>query len=131
MGKQTKEPQLERWRYAMLFRVTVSGEEPVIVPAYDEADAVEQAAEELGMDPWLCRKLGAEVTVPQAQEMLRYARNKRRTLKMRVECEGYAPHECRAYCRMDAVLDAANAWGADYMQIKDKARVGVSARLPE
>ena len=51
MGKRTREPQLERWRYAMLFRVTVSGEEPVIVPAYDEADAVEQAAEELGMDP--------------------------------------------------------------------------------
>ena len=95
------------------------------------APARQQAAEELGMDPWLCRKLGAEVTVPQAQEMLRYARNKRRTLKMRVECEGYAPHECRAYCRMDAVMDAANAWGADYMQIKDKARVGVSARLPE
>ena len=71
MGKRTREPQLERWRYAMLFRVTVSGEEPVIVPAYDEADAVEQAAEELGMDPWLCRKLGAEVTVPQAQELLR------------------------------------------------------------
>ena len=120
MGKRVREPGLERWRYAMLFRVAVSGEEPVIVPAYDETDAVEQAAEELGMDPWLCRKLGAEVTVPQAQEMLRYARSKRRTLKMRVECEGYAPHEC-----------AANAWGADYMQIKDKARVGVSARLPE
>ena len=131
MGKRTKEPQPERWRHAMLFRVTVSGEEPVLVPAFNEPDAVEQAAEELGMDPWLCRKLGAEVTVPQAQEMLRYARNKRRTLKMRVECEGYAPHECRAYCRMDAVMDAANAWGADYMQIKDKTRVGVSARLPE
>lgn len=40
-------------------------------------------------------------------------------------------HDCRAYCRMDAVMDATNAWGADYMQIKGKARVGVSARLSE
>lgn len=131
MGKQIREPKAEVWRYAMLFRVAVSGEEPVIVPAYSEPDAVERAAEELGMDPWLCKKLGAAVTVPAPQELIRYARNKHRTLKMRVECEGYTPHECRAYCRMDAVMGAANAWGADYMIIKDKARVAVSARLPE
>ena len=54
--------------------------------SYGQYIAAKQAAEELGMDPWLCRKLGAEVTVPQAQELLRYEENRRHA-----EHDGFSP----------------------------------------
>lgn len=119
------------YQYAEIWKVCVSGEEPVLEAACNELAALEYAGEELGMSMETMKKLGVTVTVPAAEEIMIFARNKRKMVRMRVQHDDYPDFICNAYCRMDAKLQAANAWNADFLVINKTAKCGVSPHCLE
>lgn len=119
------------WRYTELFKVSVAGEEPLLVTAVSALGAIDKAAEELGMALAEIKKLGVTVTTPAAGEIMRFARDKHRLVRMRVQHEGYPDYICDAYNRMDAKLQAANAWNVSYLDIDKTAKCGVSPHCVE
>ena len=128
-NKRYEDEGLQTWRYAEIFKVCVEGEEPLLLAAHNCQQALDHAAEELGMDKRMVRKM-ATVQTPTAQELVNCARAKGLMLEMQVRLPGYPDHVCNAFCRMEAVMDAANTWGLLYADIKSKAKVGVSRRTP-
>lgn len=119
------------WRYTELFKVSVAGEEPLLVPAVSALGAIDKAAEELGMALAEIKKLGVTVTTPEAAEIMSFARDRHKMVRMRVQHEGYPDYVCNAYCRMDAKLQAANAWNVSYLDIDKTAKCGVSPHCLE
>ena len=116
------------WRYGEIFKVCISGEEPVLAVALNCQDAIRQAADELGIDPRIAKKM-ATVETPTGKELMHIARAKGLMLQMRVSADGYPDYYCYAYCRQDAVLQAANEWGVSYYEVQPKARVAVSRKI--
>lgn len=127
-GKRYEDEDLPTWRYAEIFKVLIPGEEPVLAAAMNCQDAIRKAAEELGIDPGIAKKM-ATVETPTAKELVSCARAKGLMLQMRVSAEGYPDCYCNAYCRQDAILQAANEWNASYYEIRSKARVDVSRKI--
>ena len=118
----------QTWRYGEIFKVCISGEEPVLAVALNCQDAIRQAADELGIDPCIAKKM-ATVETPTAKELAACARDKGLLLQMRVSADGYPDCYCNAYCRQDAILQAANEWNASYYEIRGKATVSVSRKI--
>ena len=119
------------YQYAEIWKVCVSGEEPVLEAACNAISAIERASETMGMPIDSMKKLGVTVTTPEAAEIMSFARDRHKMVRMRVQHEGYPDYVCNAYCRMDAKLQAANAWGADYLAIERTAKCGVSPHCLE
>ena len=119
------------YQYAEIWKVCVSGEEPVLEAACNPISAIERASETMGMPIDTMKKMGVIVTTPAAAEIMSFARDRRKMVRMRVQHEGYPDYVCNAYCRMDAKLQAANAWGADYLAIEKTAKCGVSPHCLE
>ena len=128
-SKRYEDEGRQTWRYAEIFKVVIDGEDPILVAAQNCRQAVDLAAEEIGMDRAIAKKM-ATVQTPTAQELVNCARAKGLMLEMQVRLPGYPDHICNAFCRMEAVMDAANTWGLLYADIKSKATVGVSRRTP-
>lgn len=128
-GKRYEDEGLQPWRYAEIFKVCIPGEEPVLAAAQNCQDAIRQAAEELGIDPRIAKKM-ATVQTPTAKELAACARAKGLMLQMRVQADGFPDFFCNAYCRHEAILQAANEWNTSYIEIRSKARVAVSPRVP-
>lgn len=127
-GKRYEDEGLQPWRYAEIFKVCIPGEEPVLAAAQNCQDAIQKTAEELGIDPRIAKKM-ATVETPTGQELVSCARDKGLLLQMRVSADGYPDFYCNAYCRQDAILQAANEWNASYYEIRGKATVSVSRKI--
>ncbi len=126
-GKRYEDQGPQPWRYAEIFKVSISGEEPVLAVAMNCIEAIEQAAAEIGMDAGMAKKM-ATVETPTPKEIVSCAKVRGLALEMRVRAEGYPDFFCLARCRMQAIMEAAFEWNANYFEIKDKARVAVSPR---
>ena len=119
------------WKYRTLFKAERGGEEPIIVPALNEVDAAEQAAAHWGIGTEEMKE-NVVISEPTAAEILHSAAKIGVPLRFLIRMDGKQDLVITAYCREDAILQAANEWDAEYYELARSTalRIGVARRVP-
>ena len=131
MNKDMDHSTQDGWKYRTLYKAERGGEEPIIVPALNVVDAAEKAAEHWGIGKEEMRET-VVISEPTAAEILHSAPKIGVPLRFLIRMDGREDLVVTAYCREDAILQAANEWDAEFCELARSTalRIGVARRVP-